>query len=160
MTKRPTEKLVRGGAGQFLDPPSFPTHRWHVQTDCNRRKENRGSMSLSYAAECSWVSDFVRDQCARMLEGWKEDHPFFNRNDAELLDWAHQCLGYFRNCWLDERLELCEARKASNLIVDPKPEATPENVLLMRGVDHIREFFPSFMPTPEDLESAYWGTKA
>ena len=117
-------------------------------------------MSLSYAAECSWLSDFVRDQCVRMIEGWKEDHPFFNRNDAELLDWAHQCLGYFRNCWLDERLELCEARKASNLIVDPKPEATPDNVLLMRGVDHIREFFPSFMPTPEDLESAYWGSKA
>ena len=160
MTKRPTEKLVAGSAGCFLDPPSFPTHRWHIETDCNRHKENRGSISLTYAAECSWLPECLRNQAQAMINSWKQDNPFFNRQDPELLDWAHQCLGYFRNCWLDERLDLTAARKCENLIIDPKPEATPDNVLLMRGVDHIREFFPSFLPTAEDLDSAYWGSKA
>ena len=116
-------------------------------------------MSLSYAAECQWVSAFVRHEANALIKNWKQDNPFFNRQDPELLDWSHQCLGYFRNCWLDERLDLETARNAANLIVDPKPEATPDNVLLMRGVDHIREFYPSFMPTADDLDSAYWGSK-
>ena len=117
-------------------------------------------MSLTYAAECSWLPDCLRKQAQAMINSWKQDNPFFNRQDPELLDWAHQCLGYFRNCWLDERLDLSAARKPEYLIVDPKPEATPDNVLLMRGVDHIREFFPSFLPTADDLDSAYWGSKA
>ena len=116
-------------------------------------------MSLTYAAECGWLPECLRNQAGTMIACWKSDNPFFNRQDPELLDWAHQCLGYFRNCWLDERLDLKTARNCAYLIIDPKPEATPDNVLLMRGVDHIREFFPSFLPTTEDLNSAYWGQK-
>lgn len=116
-------------------------------------------MSLTYAAECTDVSSLVRHQARALIKYWHEDNPVFNREDPELLDWAHQCLGYFRNCWLNGRLDLETARKAENLIIDSKAEATPDNVLMMRGVDHIREFFPSFLPTAEDLDSAYWGSK-
>ena len=116
-------------------------------------------MSLTYAAECEWVSALVRHQASSLIKSWYQDNPFFNSEDPELLDWAHQCLGYFRNCWLNERLDLETARRPENLIIDPKLEAIPDDVLLMRGVDHIRQFFPSFLPTTEDLDSAYWGSK-
>ena len=112
-------------------------------------------MSLTYAAECEWVSALVRHQARALINNWYQDNPVFDRENPELLDWARQCLSYWRNCWLDGRLDLETARKAENLIIDPKASAT-DNVLLMRGVDHIRQFFPSFLPTAEDLDSAYF----
>ena len=158
-----TEKIVSGGAGQFLDPPNYPTHFRHVATDCNRHKVNRGSMSLTYAIDCNWLPIELRSRCKSIIASWHERNPVFDRDNAEMLDWMHSVLGYFRNCWLDPRLidngpggrEF--ARKCDNLIIDP--EDTPQDITLMRGVDHVREFFPDFTPTDQDFAEAYWGSK-
>src|SRR5689334_15226519 len=48
-------------------PPTHPEHTQSVEFDLKRRKENRGSMSLSAALECEWLSDSCHSHSSAAL---------------------------------------------------------------------------------------------
>jgi hypothetical protein len=151
MAPRITERIASGGCGGFLNPPGHPEHTTHVETDCNRKKENRGIMSLSCAVESDWVAPATKEMAASILLNWgltklPLEHP-------AVQDWICHVLGYFKGCYLPES----GSRNCSDLIIDKRdPMAHADS---HRGVDFIREFYPDFIPTAEHFAGAYWGTK-
>ena len=141
------------GAGGFLTPPGHPEQAMHVQTDLNRRPENRGSASLSYAAqEATGLHPSVRDEAKRILQEWEKDKKPLS--DPEVKDWTHQVLGYFRNMRIPES----GSRNVSDLVVDPSVDST-ESADRHAGVAYIRQYYPDYTPAKEDFEHAYWGRK-
>lgn len=153
---RKLDAIAPGGVGCFLDPPNYPTHSAHVQTDRNRRKENRGMVSLTYAAECAWISADTRGRAAGMIKRWHANPPAI---DSEFVRrWVSQVLGYFRNCYIGAGGSRNVAfADWSDLVIDSErdPMADPGS---HAGVAFIRDFYPDFTPSAEDFASARWGS--
>jgi hypothetical protein len=149
---RLNERITTGSAGCFLDPPTFPTHTHHVETDLRRRPENRGWVGLSSAADCTWIAEEVRQEAAALIQAWHDARPAID--SPEIADWIAQVLGYFCHCYIPES----GSRNASDLLIsrdrDPLAEADRH-----AGVAFIRNFYPEFTPTAADFGAAYWGTK-
>lgn len=148
---RKLDAIAPGGAGCFLDPPNYPTHSVHVQTDRNRRKENRGMVSLTYAVDCDWISADTRARASGMLKRWHANPPAIDSEPVQR--WISQVLGYFRNCYIGPS----GSRNASDLAIDSErdPMADPGS---HAGVALIRDFYPDFTPTAADFEAARWGS--
>jgi hypothetical protein len=149
-----TEKglIVGGSTGSFLDPPSYPTHFYHVETDLRKRPANRGVMSLTYAVTSEWLDDDTRARVKRVLDGWTAP-PL---SDPATAEWVSQVLGYFAGCYKGEDGPECwhAGKLRINMTVDPML-----NVDLHAGVHLIREFYPDFTPTAQDFEHAHWGER-
>lgn len=152
-------RIVRGSAGSFLDPPGYPTHSFEVETDLRRRPQNRGTMSLTYAAEqATWLDDATRNAARRLLAEWASKRP--SLDDPDIQDWIHQVLGYFRDQYAGLRAEQTGSKwDVSNLRSDAKVDPVL-NADLHAGVHLIRQYYPEFKPTQRDFAQAYWGTKA
>lgn len=151
---RKLDAIVPGGAGNFLDPPNYPTHSAHIETDRLRRKENRGMVSLSYAVsgDCdSWISADTLGRARGMLKRWHANPPAL---DSEpVMAWIYQVLGYFRHCYVPAS----GSRNASDLEInkDLDPVANADR---HAGVVRIRDYFPDFQPTTQHFSNARWGS--
>lgn len=148
-------RIVSSGQGGFLDPPEYPTHTHHVQTDLRRRPENRGSMSLAYAAEdAPWLDPDTKRQAKALLDKWKSNRPALDSQKVQ--DWIHQVLGYFKNAYA-KTFEGPQRWNVSNLVYDDRDPVV--NADLHAGVHLIRKYYPEFVPTQQDFARAYWGTR-
>ena len=151
-----TEKgrIVRGGMGGFLNPPTHPEHDWHVETELRRRPENRGGTSLRGAAESEWLDPATRAAARKMLRGWVPP-PI---NSPEIADWIHQVLGYFRGMYRNDNAPRGQEWNAGTMHVDPDRDPLL-NADAHAGVHLIREYYPDYMPSRADFGGAYWGTR-
>ena len=148
---RKLDAIAPGGCGCFLDPPNYPTHSAHVETDRLRRKENRGMVSLTFARECEWISADTRGRAAGMLKRWHANPPALDSEPVQR--WIGQVLGYFRNCYIPST----GSRNASDLLIDSKRDSL-QSADSHAGVALIRDFYPEFTPTAESFASARWGS--
>lgn len=148
--KRP-DAIVPGSMGNLLDPPGFPTHSLHVETDRNRRKCNRGGVSISTAATCQWISEESRTLAAELIEQWHNNRPALECEPVKA--WISQVLGYFRHCYIPDS----GSRNASDLMISKEidPVLNPGR---HAGVAFIRDFYPEFVPTSMHFVSARWGS--
>jgi hypothetical protein len=151
-------RITKGGAGGFLSPPGHPEHSLHVETDLRRRPENRGSLSLRYAAEeATWLDPSTRSAARQVLKAWAAHRPPLE--SPEIQDWIHQVLGYFRDQYAGMRPGQTGSKwNVSNLrtISDIDPVL---NADLHAGVNLIRRFYPEYTPSHEDFKQAYWGQR-
>ena len=156
MEKLENGKIVAGGAGGFLNPPTHPEHNFHMETDLRRRPENRGFMSLSSAKDCEYLNRESRQAARKLLSSWVRP----DIESEEVKNWIYQVLGYFRGCYQGNP-ELGEASwDVSNLRMNLPPEERVEmRIDQSAGVHFIRKFYPEYEPTEEDFQRAYWGTK-
>ena len=134
-------RIEKNGMGGFLNPPTHPEHSYRVQ--------GKGfCMSITVAVQDSMLEECVRARARMLLENWVKPplkHP-------EIQDWIYQVLGYFRNCYSKDGAgrNLCK-----DMVVSEQP--LDENRHL--GVMHIRNWYPSYVPTKLDFKNAYWGRK-
>ena len=149
-----TEKgrIASDGMGGFLNPPGHPEHTFSVETDLRRRKEDRGRMSLSCAADCKWLNRETRHSARRLLNQWKKEKPAVS--DPAIQDWICRVLGYFRNCYVAP----FKGTNADQLIIDSKRNPLA-NCHAHAGVCYVRRFYPEFHPGAEHFAGAYWGKK-
>ena len=148
-------QIVRNGQGNFLDPPEYPSHEYHVQTDLRRRPENRGSMALTYAVEdAPWLDPETKNEAKALIDKWKTSRPALN--SPKVKDWIHQVLGYFKNSYRNPSAG-AQPWNISNLIHDDRDPI--ENADDHAGVHLIRRFYPDFSPSRLDFVQAYWGKR-
>lgn len=152
--KKEKGRIVNKGMGGFLNPPNHPEHDFSVETDLRCRKENRGGMSLSAAVDCDWLDSATRQAARVVLAGW-ERQPI---DSPKVAAWIRQVLGYFKGCY---RNAAAGDRQwdADKLIINQ--EANPLNwnwVDDHAGVHLIRKYYPEYVPTQEDFDTAKWGS--
>ena len=154
--KREAGRIVKEGMGGFLNPPTHPEHYFHVQVDLRRRPENRGGMSLTAAIEAEWLDGLIKSQARSMLENWKP----LPLEHADVQDWIHRVLGYFKRCYRNPNLPEPEFWHADKMLITSEPENHGlHNIDDHAGVHLIRKYYPGFVPTLDNMLSAYWGTK-
>lgn len=140
------------GMGGFLNPPTHPEHTNSVEIDLDKRKENRGCMSLSAAVECEWLSDTTRAWAKELLDGWKKP----NINSPEVKKWIRQVLGYFKNCYKGAGEEP-ECWHAGKLDIVPEDSLQLHPIDEHAGVHFIRQYYPEYVPTEQEFKEAKWG---
>jgi hypothetical protein len=151
-----TLKIVRNGVGDFLDPPEYPTHEYHVQTDLRRRPENRGGMALTYAVEeAPWLDPETKREAKALIDKWKTSRPALNSQKVQ--DWIYQVLGYFKNSYRNPSAG-AQQWHASKLVFDDTRDPV-QNADDHAGVHLIRKCYPDFSPDQQDFALAYWGKR-
>lgn len=145
-------RIASGGMGGFLNPPGHPEHTMHVETDLRRRKEDRGGMALSSAADCEWLDHETRQAARFRLNQWENSKPLLS--DSEVQDWICRVLGYFRGCYVRPY----RSRNASDLWITRTLNPLA-NAHMHAGVQFIREYYPTFHPDAAHFAGAYWGSK-
>ena len=147
---------TRSGMGGFLNPPGHPEHTSSVETDLRRHPENRGAMSLSYAAECDYIDPAVRAEAKRKLAEWPGSK--LPIDSVEVQAWIRQVLGYFKGCYRNPNRSGVQQWNASELIIDNRdPLANADD---HAGVRMIRHYYSEFTPTAEHFAQARWGSAA
>ena len=143
-------RIVSSGMGGFLNPPTHPEHTHSVETDLRRRPEDRGRMSLSYAATCEYLADETRAAAKRRLDEWVAPPV----DSPEIQAWIRRVLGYFAGCYKGPDGEGCW--DAGKLRIDSKADPML-NIDLHAGVRLIREYYPDFTPAAQHFAEARWG---
>lgn len=64
-------RIAPGSMGSYLMPPNHPMHTNAVETDLERKKDNRGSMSLEYALTQEYVSPELKKKIIALLNQWE-----------------------------------------------------------------------------------------
>ena len=136
------DKVVSGSMGNFLCPPTYPTHFFHVETDRNRRKENRGGVSLESAKDYSWIHESARVEAYKLLRDWQR--PAIDSEEIE--DWIVEVLRYFKNCYLSSKQVASGKRNVSDLICNSEfnPYAYKD---IQAGTAFIQRYYPDFVCT-------------
>lgn len=149
----------REGCGGFLDAPGYPTHTHSIVSYRGSKPRDFESISsLRYDLE-DWIPADIRAQAKALLDAWHANPPSID--SAEVQDWIHQVLGYFRNCWRGKGPEP-ECWHANKLEIVSGPLMDGVQVYAIEkhaGVHMIRKFYPEFTPSAEDWARAYWGKK-
>ncbi len=83
-------QIVRGGMGNFGDPPGYPTHSFHVEVDLRRRPENRGTLSLNYALKETFIDPATKQEARDLIEKWETHRPAIT--SAKVQEWIQQVL--------------------------------------------------------------------
>jgi hypothetical protein len=92
-TKR-NARIVRGrGMGGYMDPPGYPTHTFHVETDLGRRPHNRGSVSLEAAQRDRSIDATTRKEASDLLDDWDRDRPPLD--SPKVRAWIAEVLRHF-----------------------------------------------------------------
>ncbi len=138
--------IAQGGMGGFLNPPHHPEHTMHVQTNLRRKPENRDCMSLSQASYDNSLTIETRKLAKSILENWEATK--LPLEDSEIQEWILQVLGYFKSRYY---------RPYSSVLMINARLNPLANSHIHRGVAHIREFYPQYVPTMAHFEEAYWG---
>ena len=149
-----TEQKERGiithsGMGGFLNPPTHPEHSYHVEFGLTRKKENKGSCSLSSAVENEWLNDDIRNKAKDLLNNWQA--PDINSEDVK--KWIFEVLGYFNNCYSKDGI----TRNVNDGLEVIKGNPFKVGIDKHLGVMLIREFYPEYQPTENDFINAKWG---
>ena len=148
--------IADSGMGGFLDPPDYPTHSFHIQTDLGRRIQHRGSMSLESAegTDSAWLDPTTRKEARELLNKWKSSRPPLS--SPKVQKWISEVLGYMRSGYRNPNVAGSAQWNASNLIFDAarSPVANADD---HAGVRLIRKFYPEYIPTEEDFANARWG---
>ena len=142
------------GMGGFLDPPEYPSHSFHIETDLGRRPHNRGSMSLEAAEGAARLDPTTRKEVRELLNKWKSSRPPLD--SPKVRKWVSQVLGYMRNGYRNPDVVGSAQWNASNLIFDTTRDPV-RNADDHAGVRVIRKFYPEYMPTDSDFAGARWG---
>lgn len=164
MTKR-LEKavLICGrdkGMGGFLCPPTHPMHTYSVSVRYANGRE-AGSSSIDYfiREDHPWIGNYaaVKRNIESLLARWEDTKPALDSADVQ--GWILQVLGYFKGCYRNPSVEPKEQWNVSSLIMgDKQAEAAGlDPVNDHAGVHLIRQYYPSFVPTPEHWTKASWG---
>lgn len=142
-------KIRMESGGCFLDPPNYPTYKYSVSSVYG----DTFFMSLPAAVEADWLDDETKIKAKDLLERWNKlplDH-------AEVQDWIHQVMGYFKGCFQGEdgswdagKLNIIKYPIAEDVVISQDSHA---------GVHLIRKFYPEFKLTTACLMKAYWGKK-
>jgi hypothetical protein len=143
-------RIVNEGVGGFLNPPTHPEHSYSVHSSYG----DTFSMSLTSAAEASWLNPATRGAAKGKLKAWKPlpiEHP-------DVQDWIYRVMGYFKGCyaWPSDNGDI--NWNADKLDID----TIKDPVLLQdnhAGVHLIRKYYPEFKLTQEIVERAYWGNR-
>jgi hypothetical protein len=143
-------RIVNQGMGGFLCPPGHPMHTHSVETDCNRRPQNRGGMCLESAVDCEWLDAATRSAAMSLLNQW-------NLPLAEAHEWVLQVLGYFKGCYCRADGVQPEDWHVGNLLIDSRDSMA--NADHHAGVRCIKRYYPEYQPTAADFAEAHWGTK-
>lgn len=146
-------RVINSGMGGFLNPPGHPEHTKSVETDLLRRPENRGSMSLSIAADCEYIDSITQQRAKVILHEWSLHRA--RLASEEIQDWIKQVLGYFRGCYKGDGSNPWNADQL-RIAQDTDPLL---NADIHAGVHLIRRYYPEYVPTQEQFDGAYWGTK-
>lgn len=72
ISNKTNSRIISGSMGSFLLPPLHPGYKFEVETDLNRRKENRGGMSLEYAIECEFTEPQTKKKAIELVKKWEE----------------------------------------------------------------------------------------
>lgn len=137
-------KIVSGSMGSFLEPPTHPNHHYEVRSVYG----DTFGIALSEASKTDWLDEQTRALAKIIMNNWTPP-PI----DAVLVvDWIHQVLGYFKNCYKGE------SWKASNLVIDSLCDPL-SNQNTHAGVNRIRQYYPQYKLTETDLKQAYWGKR-
>jgi hypothetical protein len=151
--KRTARVIEDHGQGGFMDPPGYPTHTHRVESDLRRAPHNRGSTSVSYAAEDKYIDPDTRQEIRALLSKWKKNRPPITAPEVQA--WVLQVLGYFRNAYGNPTIEGAKKWDASNLVFDNDRDPV-KGADDHAGVHLIRKFYPEFSPTRQDFTSAGW----
>ena len=144
-------RIIREGMGGFLTPPGYPERAYSVEYDLTLRKENRGTMSLSYAVECDWLDDATRAEAQRILDAWQA--PDISSREVQM--WIKQCWSHWRNCYkLDGERELfvMQSQPFSDL-----PTVQGRGLHMIIGISqhqavvNIRRYYPEYVPSVRDM---------
>ena len=84
-------RIKNTGMGSYLTPPNHPEQNWSVEFDLNRKPDNRGSMSLSYALTESWLTAEQKAQVKAKLDTWNK-LPLTHKATQQ---WIEQCKTHF-----------------------------------------------------------------
>jgi len=84
-------RLKNTGMGGFLTPPNHPEQKWCVEFDLNRKPENRGSMSLSYALTEDWLTPTQKALIQSKLDEWNK-LPLEHKDTQE---WINECQKHY-----------------------------------------------------------------
>lgn len=78
-------RIVNGSMGSFLLPPTHPGHLFEVETDLTRKKENRGSMALEYAAfdERAYVDTETREAARKLITDWQSNKAAIDSKEVQ-----------------------------------------------------------------------------
>lgn len=144
-------RIANDGMGSFLCPPGHPEHTMHVETELHRRRENRGGMSLSYAAACEHLDPAVSKAAKQLLDDWAANR--MPLESAEVQKWIRQVLGYFVTCYKGDGED---PWNVSNLKMDAERDPM-QNVDEHAGINLIRKYYPEFQPTEQHFDEARWG---
>lgn len=147
-TNKEKGRITSSGMGGFLNPPTHPEHTMHVEIDLRRRPENRGGLSLSSAVDCDWLDAGTRMAAKAVLNSWQAPP----MESAEIQAWILQVLGYFRSCYQGTN----GSWNAYDLVIDKERDPVV-NADTHAGVNLIRKYYPSFVPSAEHFQNAKWG---
>jgi hypothetical protein len=140
-TKKHARIITTSGVGGFLNPPTHPAHTMRVETDLNLKKEHRGGMSLSAAANSDWHDQ--QFAAKKILSDWVAP----DINSPEIQDWIKQVMGYFSNCYTPTS----GARDAGSLLIKPDWNPVTEQDR-HAGVLLIRDYYTDFVLTAKHVK--------
>ena len=142
MTIKVLDKVVSGSMGSFLCPPTHPTHFYHVETDRNRRKCNRGGVSLESAKDYGWIHESARLEARKLLANWQR--PAIDSEEIE--EWIVEVLRYFKHCYLNSWQIVSGNRDVKDLIINS--ELDPYKYKnIQAGTAFIQRYYPDFVCT-------------
>lgn len=145
-------RIISGSTGSFMDPPTYPTHYYAVETELERRPENRGTMSLDYAAECDYIDPAIRERAAEMLQAWHDAPPLIDQRNIQL--WIRRTFAYFGNCWRNP--EAADREWHAGKVIISKDLTGPADDYA--PIHWVRKYFPDFAKgatTAAEIASLY-----
>jgi len=143
-----TARIVPGGMGNFLDPPEYPTHQFHI--GYGRRQ---GGSSLTSNSSVESIDPLTRKEVRGLLDNWKKNRPPID--SPEVRKWISEVLGYMATGYRNPNAG-DKQWDASKLVFDSKRDPV-RNAKDHAGVHLIRKFYPDFTPTDDDFAGARWG---
>lgn len=81
--------ITNSGMGGAFCPPNHPMHNHSVETDLNRKKEDRGAMSLEYALTQEYINPTLKSKIETMLGAYVPP-PI-----DTVGDWLTSCMRHF-----------------------------------------------------------------
>ena len=140
------------GAGSFLEPPFSKTHQFGIVAGYDHGNGYQEYSSIDYYLSDANVPQSAKHVIQRIIG--KTDIPSIDY--PEIQDWICHVLDYFKNCYSGQDSKGEISYNVSDLRIDPAADPLL-NCDIHAGVHFIRKYYPSFIPTREQFDKAYWG---
>lgn len=83
----------KSGMGGAFDAPGYPTLTHRVETDLNRKPDNRGGLSLVYALTCDYISPTIKQDINKLIADWNANKPPIT--DISIQNWIKECIAHW-----------------------------------------------------------------